>query len=400
MKILVVTTGFPYFENTNLAHACKFVYYECLAYEKAGAEVEVITPGIPGIPKEDIVGENIKVHRFNYFFPKKWQTVRRADGLALYTKMNIWFFIQLPFFLFSFCRAVIKHGRNSDILHCSWTLSALLAFPLRWLFGVPITLTMRGSDTRLMPGWINRWVCRNVDANLFAYAHIPLGQKKVKDYPGKYILDIPLIVPKPTNGTDCSTVEKSEGVFLVIFIGRFDTYKLDIGVGFFTLLEAINILSKNYPQIRCIYIGDGEFRDKLEKTSSELKIDDIVEFAGYQMNVYSYVKEADLVVGGMDLDTVSQEATVNGKVQLMPRIKDWYEGLWFDRENALLYEAENAESMANAIEFSILNKSEMKNIAIKAIETGNKYIKNVNEGGIDYLKSFKEIIEHRLNRRE
>ena len=394
MKILVVTTGFPYFENENLAHACKFVYYECLAYEKAGAEVEVVAPGIPGVPQEDVVGENINVHRFNYFFPKKWQTVRRADGLALYSKMNVWFFIQIPFFLLSFCWAIIKYGRKADILHCSWTLTALLAFPLRWLFRKPITLTIRGSDIRIIPRWINRFVCKNVDANLFAYAHIPFCKKQVKDYPGKYFLDIPLIVPSTENKKDRSKIEKSKGAFLIVFIGRFDSYKLNLGLGFFTLLNAISILSSKYPQIHCIYVGDGEFREKLVQSAIDLQIEKNVQFDGYKKDVYSYIQAADLVVGGIGIDTITQESSINKKPQLMPKIKDWYEGLWQDKENALLYEPQDTESMAEAIRYAVENEKYLKKIGDNAYKTVSSFIKGIEESGTYYIKAFQKVLKN------
>ena len=162
MNILVLTTSFPT-KKEGIWLGGPFVLSECLAYEKAGAKVTVITPGVWNAPNEEIFGENIQVKRFSYFLPKKAQIIKQPNK-PIYNKMNILFYLEFPLFLFFFMLAILKNIKSIDIIHCNWTLTALLALPAKWFYKKPIVLTIRGSDLRLIPKFINRYILKKVNA--------------------------------------------------------------------------------------------------------------------------------------------------------------------------------------------------------------------------------------------
>jgi len=389
MKILVATTSFPSKMSRTLAVAGKFILHECLAYEKSGAEVEVIAPDISTGPKKEVFGEKIKLHRFQYFFPRKWQILRRPDGSTLYDRKNILVFAQFPFLFLAFSLAMLKYGRKVDIVHCNWSFTALAALPLRWIYKIPVVLTTRGSDLRLIPKFLNRSIFLNVDAVVDCFG--PDYRKLFSSIPANYV-QLPVITPKPESGPDLKKEFTPSDEFLIVFVGRFDPIKLHLyGMAFFTLLDSIAVLTRKFP-MKCIYVGDGPLNADMEKKCLELGCQEIVTFVGYQENVYPFIQAADLVLGGLGLNAVSQEATILGKVQLMPKIKYWYENIWFDKHNALLYEAHSAESLTGAISFAIENPDEMERIARNVSDTANTYIKTVDEGGKTYLKVFETVI--------
>jgi len=394
MKIVVATTSFPYANIPELSIAGKFVLEECLAYETGGASVEVIVPDIPGCPRKEYFGKNIRVHRFSYFFPRRWQKIKRKDGSAMYDKLNMGFYIQLPFFLFKFACSIfsVAKGRNeqADIIHCNWSITALCALPAKYFLKIPVVLTTRGSDLRLIPKWINKFIFKHVDGVIDCFGP---DYKKILDELSANYIRLPVIVAEPKSierEKDNDSYKKDN--FVVVMLSRLDKTKHEkFGMAFFSLLDVLAELSQKY-KLKCIFVGDGELRSEIENRVSTLRLEKIVEFVGYQKNIFSYLRKADLVLGGVGLNAVSQEATLLGKVQLMPKIPFWYESIWFDKVNVILYDPNETSSILEGIEFAILNQEKMKKISVMAIKTGREYIITRKSGGLRYIKEFSKII--------
>ena len=392
MKVLVATTSLPSSLNSSVATAGIFVLHECVAYEQAGASVEIVAPDYSIGPREEIFGKNIKAHRFRYFFPRKWQILRRPDGSPLYQQKSILAFGQLPFLLLGFLWAILKHGRKADIVHCNWSFTALAALPLRWIYKVPVVLTTRGSDLRLIPKFLNRFIFSNVDAVIDCFG--PDYRNLFSSIPANYV-ELPVITPQPDANTESIETLSQPGEFLLVMVGRFDLTKLRLyGMAFFTLLEAIAALSRKH-SVRGIYVGDGPLMPEIQEKCLALGCQDRVQFVGYQQNVYPFLQAADLVFGGLGLNAVSQEASLMGKVQVMPKIENWYESIWFDRQNALLYDPDDSDSVSRAVSFALENPDQLKQMAHNIATTANEYIRTVDDGGRDYLGLFDSIIKKR-----
>jgi|MTBAKSStandDraft_1061840.scaffolds.fasta_scaffold12817_2 glycosyltransferase involved in cell wall biosynthesis len=389
MKILVVTTSFPTHKQ-NVQLGGTFILTECLSYEQAGAKVVVVTPGLYGVPDEEIFGENIHVKRFSYFLPRKFQRIK-VPGLALYQKINWFFYLQLPFFLLCFAWKVLRNGKNADIVHSNWTLSAFVSLPLKWFYGIPIVLTSRGSDVRLIPKFFNTFIINNLNALIDCFGPYPEMLALKKDFPAHYIT-LPVIVKEPPDILPEDMLTKDKGTYLIVFIGRFDQTKAKLGFGFFTLLDAVKILHSDY-NVKCIYVGDGPLKNDLIARMQQLHLEDVVEFVGHQENVYPYIEAADLVVGGCALNAVAQEACLKEKLQLLPTIEMWQQNLWEDKENCLLYETGNPHSIAKAIEYAIAHPSEINKLVVKVKEMSKKYLVTGKKGGEIYLNAFQNVID-------
>lgn len=389
VKILVVTTSFPT-HKPDIQLGGTFILTECLSYEQAGADVVVVTPGLYGIPDEEIFGNNIRVKRFSYFFPRKCQRIK-APGLALYQRMNLLFFLQLPFFLLFFAWSVFVNGKDADIVHSNWTLSAFVSLPLKFIYKIPIVLTSRGSDIRMMPRFLNTFIINNLNALVDCFGPYPEILELKREFPAQYIT-LPVIVKEPPRTRPDEVVKKEKGDYLIVFVGRFDQTKQKLGFGFFTLLDAMNILRKGY-SVKCIYVGDGPLRDDLEEKTHQLHLENIAEFVGHQENVYPYIESADLVVGGCALNAVAQEACLKEKLQLLPTIEMWQKNLWEDKINCLLYATEDPYSMASAIEYAIMHPNKIEKIIMKVRDMSQKYLVTGMQGGEIYLKAFQKVID-------
>ena len=392
MKILVATTSLPSTLNSSVATAGIFVLHECVAYEQAGASVEIVAPDYSIGPREETFGKNIKAHRFRYFFPRKWQILRRPDGSPLYQQKSILAFGQLPFLLLGFLWAILRHGRKADIVHCNWSFTALAALPLRWIYKIPVVLTTRGSDLRLIPRFLNRFIFSHVDAVIDCFG--PDYRNLFSSIPANYV-ELPVITARPETDTESIAALSQSEEFLLVMVGRFDQTKLGLyGMAFFTLLDAIAALSRKHP-VKGIYVGDGPLMPEIQEKCLALGCQDRVQFVGYQENVYPFLRAADLVFGGLGLNAVSQEASLVGKVQVMPKIENWYESIWFDRQNALLYEPNDPESVIRAVSFALENPDQLKRMAHNIATSASKYISTVDDGGKIYLGLFDSIIRQR-----
>ena len=61
------------------------------------------------------------------------------------------------------------------------------------------------------------------------------------------------------------------------------------------LLQAVGI-AREKTDFRLVIVGEGSLRNQLEKIAADLKVDDIVDFAGYQPNPYAYMGRSDLFI--------------------------------------------------------------------------------------------------------
>jgi len=395
MKILVATTSFPSSVNETLAVNGKFILHECMGFENAGADVTIVTPDIPICPREERFEKNIIVHRFQYFFPRKWQRIKRSDGTTLYDRMDILFWLQFPFFMLFYACAIFKYARNADTIHCNWTLSALAALPARWLLKKPVSVTPRGSDLRLIPKFVNRFIIKNVDLVIDFSGPCFKNMNILSEFPGNYVSLPSIVAPPKADLSDNIKFLKKQGEFVIAVISRFEETKTKItGLPFFELIEAVSILSKKHP-IRCIYVGDGTLRPNLEKKVQENGLEDKITFVGFKENVFPYITAADIIIGGVGLNAVSQEAALMGKPILMPALEGWFEGIWFHKENALLFNPGDLNSIIENIEFAINNKDAMKKIAEETLGTADKFIKTIDDGGKIYIEEFIKIIQKR-----
>ena len=99
------------------------------------------------------------------------------------------------------------------------------------------------------------------------------------------------------NGIDFGKIEKvkpSEEETDIIFAGRLIKEKnVDV------LIKAINLVGKEIPDVKCMIIGDGPERKKLEKLANELEMDNNIKFTGFLEDyddMISYMKSSKVFV--------------------------------------------------------------------------------------------------------
>ena len=311
MNILITTFSFP--SLTDGIYDGKFVLSEAIAYANNGANVRVITPHYPGAEKKEDIHERITVFRFQYFFPPSLQTLKRP-GTPLYNQKKFMALAQLPLFFLFFIVVVLKHALWADIIHSQWTVSALLALPAKWLLGKRIVLTARGSDLRLLPVWLNRFIHYQVDGAIDCFG----PQAWNNDYKRKFsanFIPLPLVVYNDASRSMPEDMKEhlsgKSDPFVILYVGRFDRIKLeDNKLPLLDLIYACKGLRDNGLNFHVFYVGDGDpgITEKMRRLIEQYGLHKCVTLLGPKTNVLDYVRFCHLGVGGIAFNAVSQES--------------------------------------------------------------------------------------------
>lgn len=396
MHILILTPGFPALNDRNKEdgehnfYGGSFVKTEAMAYHSAGARVTVLTPHVPGLPLKENVKKDFEVVRFRYFFPARWQKVR-IPKLSLYTTKYLYFRIfQFPLFaLFFFC-AILRYIKKVDIIHTNWTPTAMLALPYKFLFHVPIVLTYRGSDLRMLPETVNRFIIRHVNGAMGLGGGIHIAKYWRKAFPEQH-LKLPLLTKTPDESEFKLITRNKAEKAQILFMGRLVVKGVRKGAD--VIIPATNILKNRFSNFTVNILGDGPDRALLEKQYQSLGLEAFVQFHGYQKNAFPYILNSDAVIGGVGLNAVCQECALCKALLILPDVPEVNGGIWRHKENAILYELHNPESMAEAMAYILEHPESRKEIALNGYNTIRKYAINYKEGGKLYLRAFQKICD-------
>jgi len=396
MNILIATTSFP--DSRNNDFGGKFVLNEAMAYALNAASVRVVTPHQPGALKKERLHEHLQVLRFRYFLPTRLQRLK-IPNKPMYGQRSPLSLFQIPLLLAVFALQLLRHGPWADVIHCQWTLTALLALPCKWLFRKKVVLTARGSDIRLLPGIVNRFIHARVDAVIDCYGDQKWTTEYKRNFPANHI-KLPLIVDRTVTASDRMPPDMSEAlkagddVFNIIYLGRFDQVKLDDGLPILTLIEAARILDRDHDNFHIFFIGDGDAHIKAAMTDrvKQYRLDHCITFLGAKKNVNSYLQFCDLGVGGISFNAVSQEFSGLKKAQLLFLGGYNQETPWKDKINTLFVEPENIPGLAEAITYAMADKVRLKEIGNRAYQLVERYVNDLNKGGAVYLQAFFDVL--------
>ena len=161
MKILVLSPSYPRHEKDSRVPFVRASFKEIAKTE----DVTVVASSAPETKKFSQVMDNVKIHRFRYFFPQRLQelTYTGSGGMSESYRKSIMAKIQAPFFLLSFFLKARKYAKECDIIDAEWLLSGLIAIPLKWLCKKPIVCVVRGADLRSMPTVLRKFAVKRID---------------------------------------------------------------------------------------------------------------------------------------------------------------------------------------------------------------------------------------------
>lgn len=270
--------------------------------------VFILAPHFQGAKKFEKL-ENLKIHRFQYFWPEKWQKLCYQGGILSNLKNNKLLILQIPFFIIFELLAVRKIVKKEriNLIHAHWIIpQGLIAVLYKKLFRekeLKIICTSHGSDILRLKGpmsiisEIKKWVLNNVDkltavSNIIKNEAIKLNVKE--NLPIKVIpmgVDSRAFSPAHYN-EKIKEKHNIQGPFL-LFVGRLAKEK---GVEY--LIETMPKIIRKYPETKLLIVGFGPRRKFLGRQVKELGLEKNVVLVGAIPNdqLPKYYATADIFI--------------------------------------------------------------------------------------------------------
>jgi glycosyltransferase involved in cell wall biosynthesis len=237
--------------------------------------------------------------------------------------------------------AVLLGGKSVDHIHVHHGyFSAWIAMVAARFLEIPFSITLHGSDLLLNASYMETKLveCRFcMTVSEFNRQHI-LAHYPMVD-PAKVVLRRMGVAPREVFP---APVKTQEGPAVLLAVGRLHPVKNHI-----FLLQACYMLRELGLRFRCVIVGEGPERRKLEFLIDELKIQNVVSLVGHvpHAEVDQYYRLADLVVltsVSEGIPLVLMEAMAQGKIVLAPAITGIPE-LVVDGQTGFLYKPGSLE---------------------------------------------------------
>ena len=206
------------------------------------------------------------------------------------------------------------------------------------------------------------------------------NSEKIKDDLTSVGVDTNKIKVSP-NGIDyqwISEISPKNEELDILYAGRLIEHKnVDV------LIKAINIVKKEIPDIKCGVIGDGPERERLERLSKDLGLENNVKFFGFlekSEDVLAYMKSSKVFIlpstregspvtaveaNACGLPVITVDHPNNGTVSLIK-----------EGENGFICEL-NEESMAEKIVLLLADESLRSQMSKRSVEHAKRYDWNV-----------------------
>lgn len=395
MNILICTFSFPWFGGN--VFDSRFVYGEAVGYAANGAQVTVLTPHFPGAPLEETCGPGIRIIRFRYFLPASLQKAR-VPGKPLYDPGSLLAMLQLPLLCLVFMINIVRHAGQADIIHAQWTLTALLALPAKWLRRKTLVVTARGSDIRLLPQWLNRFIFRQVDAAIDCFGPTTWNLENKAKFPANYIVLPHLVLNDSTADLppDLAAIRRDNpDASIVMYTGRFHPIKIrDNKLPLLDLISATAMLRDSGKNVHVVYIGEGEpdMMQQLEALVTQHRVADRVHILGRKTDVMRYVRHCDIGLGGVVFNGVSQEYTICEKPQVLVATPDNLQSPWHDRHNALLVPPGDVDALVETLSWAIDHPEAMTAMGRQAARDMVFHFMEATAAGSLYLDAFTGLL--------
>jgi len=350
MKICFLSTSF------DEGYGGQHLYALAKGLAERGVDMNVVVPSSPNSKSSFEVKEGVKIHRFGYFLPKKYQML--TSGQSILDQYNNSFIakLQFPFFMLSFIIKTLKVAKKSDLIHVNWTLAGIPGLIAKKIYKKKLLLSEHGAGIRSMPGFVNRFILKNLDCIISSSIEQDdiiryLGWKK-RIYDIKNISDTKRFEKRIDTKKFKSKYQLKKNP-IVTFMARLVPFKDPI-----TFVKAIPIILRKNPKVKFLIVGDGPLKNeillfirknKLEKNVFLLGKRDDVNIILQASTIYAALgPKSNLFSGGIREAMISKVPCIITKA-----VTDFgkiYEPRYYrHKEYAYLIPKENPDALAEAI---------------------------------------------------
>lgn len=382
IKVLVLTTTFPRWKNDSTA---AFVLELSKKLCVNGLDIFVIAPHQSGAKTFEIM-DGVKIYRYPYFFPKKYQTLAYGEGVLYNLKRYKLAKIQVPLFCISelFFAIKIIRKENIDLIHSHWLIpSGLIGAVCKKIFGLSHVASVHGSDVNTIT---KSKKLKSICSFIFNYSDIITAnslytKERLKSINSSVINKVKII----PMGVDLNLFnynlslkfqENLKSDFRIISVGRL----IDIKGIKYLILAMKEIINKT-KNARLFIIGDGPEKESLMELVSSLNLINYITFTGFvnYRDLPSYYNSADVFVlpsislNGKEeaLGVVTIEAMASG-VPVIGTNVGGVSDIITDGYNGFLVPEKSPSDIANKVLELFSNKELAAKFKLNGISTVNK----------------------------
>lgn len=163
---------------------------------------------------------------------------------------------------------------------------------------------------------------------------------------------------------------KEDIIYDIVFVGRLAKVK-----HIETLIKAIRIIKKYYPDIRVVIVGDGECRNYLEKLTKMLELTENINFVGYQSDIFYWYNKGMISILSSEREgfpysvieslSCGLPLVASNCGDICDFIKDGYNGI-------IVADYRNYHSFAEAILKLLRNSQLLNEYSINALKTSEE----------------------------
>lgn len=276
----MLTSSFPRFKGDP---AGIFIYNLSMQLIKKEIDIEVIAPHDHGCKFTENWDE-LRIHRFPYFYPSKYQRLCYGAGILQNIKHSLLAMVQLPFLSIAeilYSLFIIRKCK-ADLIHAHWCLpQGLTGVICSRIYGIPCVTTIHGSDVYGLKipflNSLNARVIKDADA---CTANSKRTAQASREISGREDIDIIPMGIDPDLFTKSFDVEVLRNKYeiegeSILFVGRLIDWK-----GIDDLINAVPKILKKYPRTKLLLVGEGPFKGKLVKLSKSLDVTNNILFIG------------------------------------------------------------------------------------------------------------------------
>jgi glycosyltransferase involved in cell wall biosynthesis len=336
--------------------SCVFVHRLSKALVQEGVEVSVVAPGSPDAAGHELM-DGVEIHRFTYLWPRRWQKLTYGWGIPENLRANRLLYLAIPFFLFFFLVEAIRRCRCADVIHAHWIPSGWIGLIAGRLFGRPVVLTIHGSDARLLPAAVSRWVLRNVaEVNV-----VSVEMQEIVRSLGRDGVLIPVLIDEELFNPEADPTPVLQAFDLdgpvVTFVARLNEFRNPLG-----LVRAMPFVLAESPETRFLIIGDGPQYGEVIHLAERLGVRERLTMTGAREDVYRFLGASSVFVALSPIDNVWTCAIAEAMLVGVPSILSdaGFTGSFFTHgQNCYLVPVDDDQALASAI-LTLLNDESLR----------------------------------------
>ena len=269
MKIGVITSVYPEFKGD--PHGI-FIHRLMREIGNQGNEVHVLAPYSGG--KTDYILDGVKVEKFNYFYPRKFQRLAGRSGMIDNVKESIFVKFQfLTFILFNIINSCRKLN-YMDVIHVQWPIpNGLGALFLKTFYKIPYINTIYGEEVYLSNRYYTMPIIKLFVNNASKTITISSGSLKACLESGLREENLEILpFGVDTNFFRPIDVQKDKEIFQILSVGYLIERK-----GFEYLIKAVKEVLKDYDNVKLKIVGSGPLECQIKKLIKDLKLENNIQ---------------------------------------------------------------------------------------------------------------------------